>query len=96
MNKLRRIRREKGYSSVEALADAVGVSHMAVAHWETGHVKHPRDKGKYRHAQRLEAVLQTPIDVLLSPDTETETTTPKGGRREVNNYTTGTTPHVEV
>src|SRR5689334_20794301 len=73
ITKLRRIRKEKGFTSGLALGEAVGVHKMTVCYWENGHSK-PRDKGKFQHAQRLEAILQTPIETLL----ETDTAAPEG------------------
>jgi transcriptional regulator with XRE-family HTH domain len=67
VTKLRRIRREHGFSNCRPLAEALGMSDMAVHYWEAG-------KGSPRpvNARRLEAVLQTSIDVLLSPENEKE------------------------
>ncbi len=43
---------------------------MTVHYWETGHVSQPRHQGRFHYAQRLAAVLQTPVDVLMSPENE--------------------------
>jgi hypothetical protein len=67
--KLRRIRREQGFPGRNQLGDAIGVTGICVHYWETKRYK-PRHAGKFQHAQRLEAILQTPIDVLLEPDTK--------------------------
>jgi transcriptional regulator with XRE-family HTH domain len=61
--KLTRIRKERGFGSAVQLGEALGLSTMGVHHWEVG-TSTPRPK----NAKRLEAVLQTPISTLLSPE----------------------------
>jgi DNA-binding XRE family transcriptional regulator len=68
--KLRRIRREHGFTSAASLASVLKVTHMCVHFWETGHSR-PRNTPKFPHASQLEKVLQTPIATLLEPDNET-------------------------
>jgi transcriptional regulator with XRE-family HTH domain len=64
---LRRIRKERGFKSCRALASAVGLSYQAIHTWEHGTVA-PRP---YNGA-KLAAVLQTPLEVLIEPESEND------------------------
>jgi len=70
VRKLRRIRREHGFTSSVPLAKALGLSHMCIHYWEAG-------KGTPRpyNADRLVAMLQTPIETLMEPENELEAST---------------------
>jgi DNA-binding transcriptional regulator YiaG len=73
VTKLRKIRKERGYTSMESVAAIIGMTTMAVHYWETGHSRPRKAAGV-----KLEALMQTPLAVLL----ETETT-PEGAAAEV-------------
>ena len=65
ITKLRRVRKEKGFSSHYALAKACALSGQCIYFWETGHAT-PRTY----NAERLAAVLQTPASTLLEPENQ--------------------------
>src|ERR1035438_3500152 len=62
---LRRIRRERGFSSSRSLARALGVSHDTTSRWEIS-----KGRPLPHHGWRLEALLGCTLDELLAPDNE--------------------------
>lgn len=73
----------------EHLAAAVDVAAMSVNNWERG-LTQPRHSAPEPYAQRLAAVLQTPIEILLAPENEEkETATGVTASQSVAKHTTG-------
>jgi transcriptional regulator with XRE-family HTH domain len=63
---LKRIRKQKGYTSGRTLANKLNVSHEAVYSWERGDY-YPL----FEHRMKLELLLGVPVAELFAPDTTT-------------------------
>jgi hypothetical protein len=72
VTKLRRIRRERGFTSCHTLAAAMGLSYMGIYYWEVGHSR-PRNTPVHPTGERLETMLGTPLETLLEPEDERKT-----------------------